>query len=88
MLDILAHNEDGHSMQRFVQGVSAPHKTGANEDMRTECTLFRLQTRVVACVLTRENVDKSWLVDNEAQVTMGRMGLAIVSAWPKRTGTP
>jgi beta-lactamase class A len=88
MLDILAHNEDDKMMQRYVAGVSAPHKTGANEDMRTECALFRLQTRVVACVLTKENVDKNWLIDNEAQVTMGRMGLAIVSAWPKKATTP
>jgi len=88
MLDFLAHNEDGHMLQRSVPGVSAPHKTGTNEDMRTECALFRLQTRVVACVLTKENVDKSWLVDNSAQVAMGRMGLAIVSAWPRRAGTP
>lgn len=84
MLDILAHNEDGQLLQRYVQGVSAPHKTGANDDMRTECALFRLQTRVVACVLTKENRDQRWVVDNEAQVTMAKMGLAIVSAWPKR----
>jgi len=83
MLDILAHNTDSESMQRFVEGVPAPRKTGANDSMRTECALFRLQSRVVACVLTKENQDQRWVVDNEAQLTMGKMGLAIVSAWPK-----
>src|SRR6185295_15173394 len=60
MLDILEHNEDNQKLQRFVVGVTAPHKTGSDDDKRTECALFRLQSRVVACVLTKENVDKSW----------------------------
>jgi beta-lactamase class A len=84
MLEILARNEDGDLMQRFVEGVSAPRKTGATDAVRTECALFRLQSRVVACVLTKENQDQRWVLDNEAQVTMAKMGLAIVSAWPKR----
>jgi hypothetical protein len=71
-------------MQRFVEGVSAPRKTGATDAVRTECALFRLQSRVVACILTKENQDQRWVLDNEAQVTMAKMGLAIVSAWPKR----
>jgi beta-lactamase class A len=84
MLDMLAHNTDGELLQRFVDGVSAPHKTGATDAVRTECTLFRLQTRVVACVLTKENQDQRWVVDNEAQLTLARMGQAIVTAWPKK----
>ncbi|MEX2151838.1 MAG: serine hydrolase [Gemmatimonadaceae bacterium] len=88
MLDILAHNTDGESMQRFVEGVPASRKTGANDSMRTECALFRLQSRVVACVLTKENQDQRWVVDNEAQLTMGKMGLAIVSSWPKAEVKP
>jgi beta-lactamase class A len=56
--------------------------------VRTECALFPLQSRVVACVLTKENVDQRWLLDNEAQVTMGNMGRAIVSAWPRKADKP
>jgi beta-lactamase class A len=84
MLDILAHNEDYASVQRYVEGLTVPHKTGATDQVRTECALFPLQSRVVACVLTKENVDQRWLIDNEAQVTMGNMGRAIVSAWPRK----
>jgi len=62
--------------------VRAPHKTGATDQVRTECSLFYLQSRVVACVFTKENADQRWLVDNEAQITMGRMGAAVVAAWP------
>jgi hypothetical protein len=82
MLEVLSHNEDDQLLQRSVEGVRAPHKTGATDAVRTECALFYLQSRVVACVFTKENVDQRWLIDNEAQLTMGRMGAAIVGAWP------
>ena len=84
MLDILAHNEDFASMQRYVEGLTVPHKTGATDQVRTECALFPLQSRVAACVLTKENADQRWLIDNEAQVTLAAMGRAIVAGWPRR----
>jgi beta-lactamase class A len=83
MLEVLAHNEDNDLLQRHVDGVRAPHKTGATDQVRTECALFYLQTRVVACVLTKENADQRWVLDNAAQVAMARMGAAIVGAWPR-----
>jgi len=88
MLDILAHNEDYASVQRYVEGLTVPHKTGATDQVRTECALFPLQSRVAACVLTKENVDQRWLIDNEAQVTMAGIGRAIVSAWPRKPTEP
>jgi beta-lactamase class A len=84
MLDILSHNEDYQMMQRYVSGVRAPRKTGATDQVRTECALFYLQSRVVACVLTKENQDQRWLIDNEAQVTLAKIGQAVAGAWPKR----
>jgi beta-lactamase class A len=87
MLDILEHNTMNQMLQRHVDGVTVAHKDGEGDDVRTECALYRLQSRVVACVLTKQNQDKRWLIDNDAQVTMARMGLAIVSAWPRRAGT-
>jgi beta-lactamase class A len=84
MLDILAHNEDYEFLQRHVEGLTVPHKTGSTDQVRTECALFPLESRVVACVLTKENVDQRYLIDNEAQVMMASMGRAIVSAWPRR----
>jgi beta-lactamase class A len=83
MLEVLAHNEDGTLLQRYVDGVRAPHKTGSTDQVRTECALFYLQSRVVACVLTKENADQRWVLDSEPQVTMARMGAAIVDAWPR-----
>lgn len=84
MLAILADNADYDSMQRGVEGLVVPHKTGATDSVRTECALFPLQSRVVACVFTRANTDTRWIVDNEPQQLMGRMGLAIVDAWPRK----
>jgi beta-lactamase class A len=84
MLDILAHNEDYAGVQRYVDSLTVPHKTGATDQVRTECGLFPLQSRVAFCVLTKENADQRWLIDNEAMVTMARMGREIVSAWPRK----
>jgi beta-lactamase class A len=88
MLDILAHNENFEKMERFVPGLEIPHKTGETDQVRTECSLFPLQSRVVACVMTKENQDQRWLIDNEAQVMMARMGEAIAHAWPRRPEPP
>src|SRR5512146_299974 len=88
MLDILRNNADGELMQRTVEGVSAPHKTGETDSVRTECALFRLQSRVVACGFTKQNTDIRWVVDNEAQVRLGKLGAAIVAGWPKQENTP
>jgi beta-lactamase class A len=82
MLEVLEHNEDLQLLQRYLDGVRAAHKTGATDAVRTECSLFYLQSRVVACVFTKENVDQRWVIDSEAQLTMARMGAAIVAAWP------
>ena len=85
MLAMLANNTNGDLLQRFASGVSLAHKDGATDQVRTNCGLFRLQSRVAVCVLTKENEDRRWVVDNEAQVTIARMGEAIVAAWPRLT---
>lgn len=81
MLYILEHNEDQTLLQRYLDGVRAAHKTGADDAVRTECSLFYLRHRVVACVLTKDNKDTRWVLDSEPQLTMGRMGYAIFQAW-------
>jgi beta-lactamase class A len=85
MLDILAHNEDNGKVNRFISGLSVPHKTGDTDQVRTDCGLFRLQSRVAYCVLTKENQDRRYMIDNEAHVMMAHMGRAITTAWPRRT---
>ena len=84
MLDILSNNADGEQMQRYVEHLTVPHKTGSTDSVRTECALFRLQSRVVACGMTKQNADTRYLPDNEAQITLGKIGAAVVAAWPRR----
>ena len=88
MLDFLAHNQDHELLQRHVDGLEVPHKTGGTSQVRTECALFPLQSRVVACVFTKENVDQRWLIDSEPQVMMAAMGELVSRAWPRRPAPP
>ena len=88
MLAMLDDNQDSELLQRHVTGVRAPHKTGAVDEARTECAIFYLQSRVVACAFTRENKDRRWLVDNEAQLTLAAIGRTVVNAWPRRPLQP
>ncbi len=84
MLDILSNNADGEQMQRYIEHLTVPHKTGSTDSVRTECALFRLQSRVVACGLTKQNTDTRYLPDNEAHVALGKIGAAVVAAWPRK----
>ncbi|HWL39559.1 MAG TPA: serine hydrolase [Gemmatimonadaceae bacterium] len=81
MLGILQHTNDETLLQRFAGGARAAHKTGATDAVRTECSLFYLRNRVVACVMTKENKDQRWVLDTEPQLTMANMGKAIVAAF-------
>ena len=61
------------------------HKTGAVNAARTDAGILYLKSGPVAlCVLTSENKDQRWTLDNEAELTIAKMGLAIISAWPKK----
>jgi len=81
MLNILEHNTTDFMLQRYAGGVRAAHKDGETDAVRTECTLWYLRNRVVACVMTKENKDQRWILDNEPQLTLANMGLAIINAF-------
>lgn len=84
MLKLLENNTNNEQMRRYAAGVTVATKDGAGDQIRTECALFRLQSRVVACVLTKDNQDRSWQIDNEAQLTLANFGKAIIAAWPRK----
>ena len=81
MLDILEHNGHGLHAAALAGGARAAHKDGETDAVRTECTLWYLRNRVIACVMTKENKDQRWILDNEPQLTMANMGLAIINAF-------
>jgi len=80
MLAMLETNDETELITRQYTGVRAAHKSGKDDDVRTECGLYYLRTRVVACVLTRANADQRWIIDNEPERLMGRMGAEIAKA--------
>ncbi len=81
MLKILESTDSEEKLQRFAGGVRAAHKSGETDQVRTECTLWHLRNRIVACVMSRENKDIRWIIDSEPQLTLARMGQVIVDAW-------
>ena len=81
MLAMLETNDDSELLVRYLSNVRVAHKTGADDEVRTDCGLFYLKTRVVMCVLTKQNVDQRWIVDNEPLRLMGRMGAEVALAF-------
>jgi len=81
MLEIMEHNQMGEMLQRYIDGARVAHKDGETNQVRAECSLWYLRNRIIACVLTKENADQRWVTDNEAEVTLAKMGNAIVKAW-------
>ena len=81
MLRILENNQDDSKLARYTYGTRLAHKSGDVDASRTDCGVFILPARVVACVLTKENKDTRYWVDAEGNAVIGKIGEAIVSAW-------
>jgi beta-lactamase class A len=81
MVRILEHTDSDLMLLRYAGGPRFAHKNGATDQVRTECGLFFLRNRIAVCVMTKENKDTRWIVDNEPHLTVARMGEAIVKAW-------
>lgn len=84
MLTILAQNADDSKLLRFNYGVRAAHKTGDVDAARTDCGILYLPARIVACVMTKENVDTRYWVDADGNAVIGRIGQAITAQWGRR----
>lgn len=72
MLDLMRTCEDKEMFARLLpDGVTIAHKTGAVNAARTEAGIIPTKTGPVAlCVLTDENEDRRWVLDNAAQDLM------------------
>ncbi len=91
MLAILRKNHDTELIVRGLPpGVAFAHKTGAVTSARTDAGVlyFKGKPSVVICVLTDDNADKRWLVDNEAQVVFGKVGAAVAAHFAPSKATP
>jgi beta-lactamase class A len=66
MIALLKKCQDHEKFPRFLpENVAVAHKTGSVSDARTDAGLIELPGGPVAlCVLTAENADRRWVVDN------------------------
>jgi len=75
MLATLKTCEDKEKMTRSVPaGTVVAHKTGSVDASKTDAGIIYLKSGPVAvCVLTDGNDDKRWVLDNAAQVLIGKI---------------
>lgn len=71
MLAILKKNQDSQQIVRLLPaGVAVAHKSGAVNNARTDAGIIYVSGKptIAMCILTNENDDKRWVVDNAANV--------------------
>jgi beta-lactamase class A len=75
-LGMLAANQDDVMLTRWLPvGVRVSHKTGAVARSRNDCgIMYTPATPVAVCVMTRDNADASYGVDNAAYLLAARLG--------------
>jgi beta-lactamase class A len=75
MLELLVKCEDGKMFPRFLpESVKVAHKTGAVNAARTDAGILLFPNGPVALsVLTNDNADRRWVIDNEANLFCARV---------------
>jgi beta-lactamase class A len=76
---ILRDNEDWAKLTRWLpDGARAAHKSGDVDQARNDCgILYGPDAPVALCVMTRENRDTSYAVDNPANRLIARIGAEV-----------
>jgi beta-lactamase class A len=86
MIGHLKVNDDKELLVRFLpDGVTVAHKSGATNRVRTDAGIMYLpipkekekKLAIAVCVLTNENDDQRWILENAAQVTIAKIGKAV-----------
>ena len=88
-LDDVQHNvellvDPWNEFVRYAPGVTMAHKTGAVSNARTDAGIVyfrdpsdkKVKPQYAICVLTNENEDQRWMVDNAAQLSIAKIGKA------------
>ncbi len=61
--------------------VKVAHKTGSEDDVRNDAAIIYAPARdYVLAIFTKDNADKSWRVDNEAETLMADLGKIVYDA--------
>ncbi len=88
MIAHLKANDDKELLLRYLpEGTVMAHKTGATKQVRTDAGILSVpdttdaakkrKIPVIVVVLTNENEDERWVLDNAAQVTISKIGQAV-----------
>lgn len=89
ILNMLRHQQDRDGLPRFIEnldtsehGSAIANKTGALDQVRNDVALIAAKNGpIVIAAFTFDNADQRWNGDNEGQITLAKLGQAIVQAW-------
>ena len=80
MIELLRLQQVRDRIPRLLPtGTTVAHKTGEVDDSRNDCGIVYAQQQpaYVFCAFTRENVDRRWVLDNEAAVLIAELSRAV-----------
>ena len=89
LLHMLRNQQDRDSLPRYVEsldtsehGSSIGNKTGALDQVRNDVALISTKAGpVVIAAFTFDNADQRWNGDNEGEVTLAKVGKAVIDRW-------
>jgi beta-lactamase class A len=89
MLTMLRHQQDPNYMSRYIenldtgaQGPAIGEKIGALNQVRNDVALVASKNGpIVIAAFTFDNADQRWNADNEGEVTLAKIGQAVVERW-------
>jgi beta-lactamase class A len=78
-LEMLAANQDDALLTRMLPpGTRVAHKSGAVDRARSDCgIMYTPEAPIAVCVMTRENLETSYGVDNPAYLLTARIARAV-----------
>jgi beta-lactamase class A len=85
----LRNQQDRDSLPRYIEsmdtsehGSAIGNKTGALDQVRNDVALVAAKSGpIVIAAFTFDNADQRWNGDNEGEITLAKLGKAIVEAW-------
>jgi beta-lactamase class A len=89
-LRMLRANQDDAMMTRWLPGnTRVAHKTGSGDHDRNDCGIMYTPAAPIAlCVMTKNNEDTSYGVDNAAHLLIGRIAREVFRSWNPATPLP
>jgi beta-lactamase class A len=89
ILHMLRNQQDRDSLPRYLQtldtsehGSAIANKTGALNQVRNDVALIASKNGpIVIAAFTQDNADQRWTPENEGEITLAKLGKAIVERW-------